>query len=312
MGFKIKTEAEYQELLAKINQKKPGTDFSLDPELTAQPAKKRSRRKTDKASANILADLAVAEISSTQKPKKRQGLAETPIMMSLRSCEISVECSATHATLLFKGARLFTLNEIYAILQYRSYIVFAYKKQWHSLVQNGLRMMGRDKPYFDGPCKITLFRQGRKSVDRDSFSVMFKYIIDALKNDSKAPIAGIFPDDNPDIFFDDEKIQTLGTPMVGIRVDLIVPTPTIPSKTAESLFDAPPVSLRCSAVQPDSISLNKSNALHTPAALGLKLAGEPTPSIAIIPASQVRQTIDKKKRSKLRAVSFMGSPKAEK
>lgn len=230
--MKIKTEEEYQHLLAVLAAKRAGTP---PPPSPGEPAKPKPRRRAALASGETvaLADLAEppAEI------KKRQGVKETPILASLHNCAASVECSPTHATLLFDGARLFTLNEIYALLQYRSYIVFSYKKQWHALVRNALLAMGKSKPHFDGPCKVTLFRQGKKSVDRDSLMVMFKYIIDALKDEPKHGFLGLFPDDNPDIVYEDEKIQTLGPPMVGIRIDVILPSPSPSGKDGQSLFD---------------------------------------------------------------------------
>ena len=180
-------------------------------------------------------------------------------MTSLRECQIEVEASPTHVTLLFRGARLFTLNEIYALLQYRSYIIFAYKKQWHALVQNGLRLMGRSRPHFDGPCKLTLFRQGKKAVDRDSLMVMFKYIIDALKDEKNSRTLGIFPDDNPDIVYDDEKIQSIGEPMVGLRVELISPAPQVATRGAEHLFDRPPIFNNMQTKQPAPKAKNKSD-----------------------------------------------------
>lgn len=232
--MKIKNEEEYQHLLAVLAAKRAG--LPPPPGAAEPPKAAKARRKASTDGALVsLAELAepAAEI------KKRQGVKETPILASLHDCLASVECSPTHATLLFNGARLFTLNEIYALLQYRSYIVFSYKKQWHSLVRNALLAMGKSKPHFDGPCKVTLFRQGKKSVDRDSLMVMFKYIIDALKDEPKHGFFGIFPDDNPDIVYEDEKIQTLGPPMVGIRIDVILPAPAPSGKDARSLFDCP-------------------------------------------------------------------------
>lgn len=174
------------------------------------------------------------------KPKKRQGVKEMPILQSLSQCSIRVEVSPTHVSLVFDGARLFTLNELFALLEYRKYVVFAYKKQWRELVARGLALAGDELPHFKTPCKVTLFRQGSKLVDRDSFSVMFKYIIDALKDEPKQSRRGIFPDDNPDIVFDDDKWQSLGDPIVGIRVDLIDPVPVIDrASRVNQLFNNP-------------------------------------------------------------------------
>lgn len=209
MAIKVKNEAEYQALLAQLAQKDSGTI-------------KQSQIENEKL-----------------PPKKRQGVKETPILSSLDKCKISVECSPTHATIVFDGARLFTLNEIYALLQYRSYIIFSYKKKWQALVHKALKAMGEKKPHFDTPCKITIFRQGKKAIDRDSLFVMYKYIIDALKDEPEVR-QGLFPDDNPDIVYSDEKIQSIGQPIVGIRIDLISPIPTPTKLSVSTLFDTPP------------------------------------------------------------------------
>lgn len=248
MALKIKTEEEYQALLARIAKRKAGGNAEGPSATKLVHGAGKSKKVTSKVSAAEAGAEWIETIAAGPK-KKRRGVEETPILTSLRDCSIEAEASPRHVTLLFTGARLFTLNEIYAILQYRKYIVFAYKRQWHALVQRGLRLLGANKPHFSGPCKVTLFRQGAKPVDRDSVMVMFKYIIDALKDDEKKGIAGIFPDDNPDVVFDDEKIQTHGEPMVGIRVDLILPAPSIPTKGAADLFNTPPASVRARAAQ---------------------------------------------------------------
>lgn len=247
MALKIRNEEEYQALLAQISSKTPvsAREQSSQKAPRAKPIRKNpvSPSRPTEAAAEVLEALVEEVATGRPPPLKRRGVEETPILTSLRNCQIDVEVSDKHATILFTGARLFTLNEIYAVLQYRKYVVFAYKKQWHSMVQNALRLMGNRKPRFEGPCKVTLFRQGKRPVDRDSLMVMFKYIIDALKDDKKNRHVGVFPDDNPDIVFDDEKIQTVGEPMVGIRVDLICPPPQIGGKDARDLFQHPPACL---------------------------------------------------------------------
>jgi hypothetical protein len=225
--MKIKNDEEYQALLARIAAKNANGALAA-PERSLESLR-GVKLKATKAREGV----------NASEPAKRQGVKEAPILSSLRACDVEAECSPTHVTLLFRGARLFTLNEIYALLQYRRYVIFDYKKQWHVLVRQALSDLGEAKPHFDKPCKITLFRQGSKAVDRDSLMVMFKYIIDALKDEPKKGLDGIFPDDNPDIVYDDEKIQTRGEPLVGIRVDLIDPAPGEDTRRAASLFDRP-------------------------------------------------------------------------
>lgn len=234
MPVKIKNESEYQKILANILAKRNGT--AIEESETAKPKKPRAKKKN--GDDDLVVPETIVEPGSASPQKKRQGVKEAPILTSLRTCSTKVEASKTHVSMVFDGARLFTLNELFALLQYRSYIVFAYKKEWQRLVGSALKKLGKDKPHFDGPCKITLFRQGKKPVDRDSLMVMFKYIIDALKDEPKKGHEGIFPDDNPDIVFEDEKLQAVGEPVVGIRIDLIVPRPSIPNENASWLFDA--------------------------------------------------------------------------
>lgn len=241
MALKIKTEEEYQNLLAHIKDKRTGGPTPDGPSPLPGAGKRASRLALG---ANPGAAAGRTPENCANPPgAKRKGVKETPILASLRDCSIEVEASPTHMTIAFKGARLFTLNEIYAMLQYRSYIIFAYKKQWHALVLNALRLAGKNKPSFDGPCKVTLFRQGSKKVDRDSLMVMFKYIIDALKHEPKNKHVGLFSDDNPDIVYDDEKIQLLGEPIVGIRVEQIPVDSIKPDLTLADLFDRVPPSL---------------------------------------------------------------------
>ena len=222
MPVKITNETEYQKLLAEIAAK-------INGENPPSP-KKSSRIQVQKKEASSVS------ISPEPKVKKRKGVKESPIILSLQTCTTEVECSPTHVTILFKGARLFTLNETYAILQYRSYIIFQYKKIWQTLVAKALKKMGDKKPYFSKPCKVTYFRQGQKKVDRDGIPSMFKYIVDALKDDLKKEYHGIFPDDNPDIIYDDDKYQTIGDHIIGIRIDLITPEPTHDLRNAQSLL----------------------------------------------------------------------------
>lgn len=256
MAVKIKNEADYQQLLNNLASKK--TD-PKDPKL--EQASKTPHKKTQSKTKKEEPTPTPSEVATA--PTKRLGVKETPIISSLRTCSIDAECSDTHVTLAFKGARMFTLNEILAILQYRSYIIFSYKKQWQTLVHNGLRVLGNKKPHFDGPCKITLFRQAKKKVDRDSLMVMFKYIIDALKDNSKSGMTGIFPDDNPDIVYSDEKIQRIdkNVPIVGIKIERISPPPNTNDKSIIDLFNAPPQSLHD---EPEPVKISKKRERKSP------------------------------------------------
>jgi hypothetical protein len=102
--------------------------------------------------------------------------------------------------------------------------------------------------------------------------VMFKYIIDALKDDPKSGLTGIFPDDNPDIVYSDEKIQRINhnVPIVGIKIERIhTPLDNIETSILD-LFELPPHSLRePEPVKPTKLvtkknsNANNSNNLHS-------------------------------------------------
>lgn len=260
------SEEDYQRLLANLARGKAAgearsetLDGSEEGAPSAQASASASKRKPKAkpaieralaelapepdapASGALAAALGVPQASIVSDKKKRQGVKETPIMTAVRECSITVEAGPKHIVIVFEGARLFTLNELLAILQYRKYIVFGYKKLWQELVLKALKQMGKDKPHFDGPCNVILFRQGAKMIDRDSFTVMFKYIIDALKDEPRKGVQGIFPDDNPDIVFSDEKRQAIGEPIIALRVELIDPAPQPQTHRAEELFSNPSI-----------------------------------------------------------------------
>lgn len=230
------SEEQYQSLLDKIAH--GGHSKIASDQGAPEPAPKRKKPRAPAAkNQDPDPECAFPELDSRTAPKKRQGVQDLPIMTSMRECSIAVEASDTHISIAFFGARLFTLNEIFAILQYRKYVVFGYKKLWHDLAQTALARLGDRKPRFPGPCRATFFRQGSKVVDRDSLSVMFKYILDALTDHPKKGIVGIFPDDNPEIIADDQKIQSKGDPIVAIRIDALDSAPK--ALSVESLFDGP-------------------------------------------------------------------------
>jgi len=205
------------------------------------------------AANDALADQSgVGLLGLPPEKKKREGVKETPILTSLRECQVRVEAGDNHVSILFEGARLFSLNELFALLQYRSYIIFGYKKLWQQLTKNALSklsgQLGADQPlpHFEA-CKLTLYRQGRKKIDRDSIEVMFKFIIDALKDDSKKGRPGLFPDDNPDVVQAAEPQQSIGTPMVGIRIEGLT-LPPDPDFKPNDLFDHPELAVASKAI----------------------------------------------------------------
>ena len=178
---------------------------------------------------------------AAQAPKKkRKGAKAEPILASLNRPKIAVEAGPRHFTVAFDGARLFSLNEIFSILEKRSFVIYDYKKRWKALTRYALNSL-ESKPFFPGPCKVTLFRQGEKLIDLDSLDVMFKYIIDALKNSPKEHWSGILPDDNPNIIKGYEKSQAIGSPVVALRIEQLDPEPETMPPTCSDLFDNRPL-----------------------------------------------------------------------
>jgi len=164
------------------------------------------------SSASTLKKEAVARLGKVGK--KRQGVKVDPILNSLRSCKISASSSADHVALQFEGARLLTVNELFAILQFRKFQTFGYKKLWHQLVKKSVGLLV-EKPFFTENVKLILYRRGKKLVDLDSVPVMFKYAIDALRKE------GLIEDDNPTVVVSVEIIQEKGEPSVGIRLERV-------------------------------------------------------------------------------------------
>lgn len=232
------SEEEYASLLKKISKDKDAREVdSLSLEAKVLP-KKNSKIKAetlpikDAKSVELTNLLA---INVPQKAKKRGGVNEKPILSSIESCKVTVEYSSEHVSLYFDGLRLFSLNEMFALLQSRKFIVFKYKKMLHTLATQAISQIPiKEIPFFDEPCHITLYRSGKKMIDRDNFESMFKALIDGLKKGKNK--LGTISDDNPNILFSDTKIQSIGEPAIGIRIEKIKPTPKIENVQSPNLL----------------------------------------------------------------------------
>lgn len=204
-------------------------DYQAILDQTAKPAALKSKTGTG--------DVAIVGADEPVKQKKRRGVKETPIMDSVLNSKTIIEASPSHVSMAFHGARLFSLNELFAIQQYRKYIVFAYKRAWKDRVRAAINSLGANKPRLEGACKVTYFRQGSKRVDQDSLAVMFKYIVDAMKDDDQTAWTGIIVDDDPLVIRSDEKIQSKGEPIVGIRIELIFNAKPMENLSCNAIFD---------------------------------------------------------------------------
>ncbi len=145
-----------------------------------------------------------------------------------KSCNFSYTFSENHFSFVIFGARLLSVNQLFAILQYRKYEIFKYKKVWHEIV-NKIIEQGRNEaleknipfPFFDEQVEITLFRQAPKLVDEDAMTTMYKFIIDGIKEDTKKNNKGLITEDNPKIVHKISCYSEQGEYAIGFKVERI-------------------------------------------------------------------------------------------
>lgn len=166
--------------------------------------------------------------SNINTTKKNTGINVYDIIKTNQNSLYEVSHSPNHFSIAFTGAKLLSLNQILAILQYRKYEMFSYKKSWHNIIHKILteeqlksQRTQQSLPYFDTLVEITIFRQAPRLVDEDALSIMFKYIIDALKRTPISNPYGILAEDNPKIVHRIEPYSEKGEHCIGIKVKLV-------------------------------------------------------------------------------------------
>lgn len=136
----------------------------------------------------------------------------------------SFDFSENHFSFVIFGARLLSVNQIFALLQYKKYEIFKYKKNWHKKIQQILIDANKNGnlPFFDDKVKITLFRQAPKLVDEDAMPTMYKFIIDAIKtnNDDENSVS-LIKEDNPKIVHEISCYSEKGEYAIGFKVEKI-------------------------------------------------------------------------------------------
>lgn len=152
--------------------------------------------------------------------KKKKGTDVNIIISSLKNSSITTltsnEKGSEKICIWFSGARVLTLNQIFAILEKRPYEVFKYKKVWQECINNAIMTIPLDqRPYFNKTTRLTLFRRGTRLIDMDGFPTAFKYCIDALR------YSGILSEDNPNIISEIIPIQQKGATSIGIMLESI-------------------------------------------------------------------------------------------
>lgn len=160
--------------------------------------------------------------NKTQKVTNFSGDKVKSIIEANVKSTIKFSVSKDSLTILFVGAKLITLNQIFSILQNNKYDIFKYKKSWHNIVYEALLAINGEvgrggMPFFSEKIELTLYRQGVKLVDEDSFPAMFKFILDGLKR-SDSNKFGVIEDDNPNIISTIKTVNQTGEPFVGISI----------------------------------------------------------------------------------------------
>lgn len=235
MGLNF-TEDQLREMLQKNSKIKVASVFGGKFETPSSSLKKntvneldnkievKEKKKIKTKKISLLEDQ-TEEDNEEPKSKKATGVKVADINKLNKNAVPSNSVSEEHVSLLFTGAKLLSVNQIFAILQYRKYEIFSYKKIWHEIMKNNLDILaydlknqGKKLPYFDSSVELTLFRQASRLVDEDAMSTMFKYIIDGLKRDPVNNPNGILAEDNPKIVHRIVCYSEKGEPAVGIKI----------------------------------------------------------------------------------------------
>ena len=220
MGIKL-TEDELNNILSK-NPK-----IKINQEFGGKNSRVSLKESTNKIQKISLQDSTSNSNIQQDEPKKKYSNVDVKTIndINLKS-HIQTSSSDIHFSAVFIGAKLLSVNQIFAILQYRKYEIFSYKKIWHQLIEKSLLQEkfsnnpNQTLPFFEDSVEITLFRQAKKLVDEDAMTTMFKYIIDGLKRDKKNPL-GILKEDNPKIVHRISCYSEAGEPVIGIKIKKI-------------------------------------------------------------------------------------------
>lgn len=154
------------------------------------------------------------------------------IIQANKESVVKYTISEGHITIVFEGAILLSVNQIFSFLQRekQQQFFFMYKKMWHNKIQEALALIKAEKntlPFFEKDIELTLFRQAPREIDKDAITTMFKFIIDGLKRTKETPL-GILADDNPKVIHSIKFYNEKGLHFVGIKLKVIKnQTPTM-------------------------------------------------------------------------------------
>lgn len=217
---------------SNISEKEFETLLKNNPKIkiASVPKKEAIKKETKISVKKTKIDTNKITILEEVKPEKKKvrktaGVSVPEIIKINEESQIELSYSKEHFSIVLHGAKLLTINQIFAILQYYSYEIFKYKKSWHNIIKNVLTVEGMkaqkekiDFPFFDGPVELTLLRQAPRSIDEDALTVMFKYIIDALKYHKEENPYGVIAEDNKKIVNRIVPHSEKGTCCLGIKL----------------------------------------------------------------------------------------------
>lgn len=162
-----------------------------------------------------------AKIANPKGKRKSVNVHVAEVIQAVKESTVRASLSDRHFTLVFDGARLLTLNEIYALLPFQPYLVYNYKTAWKNRIELALveaKSIHGTLPFFDKSCIFAGYRRSTRLVDQDGLSSCFKCILDDLRYQY---VAGkILHDDNPKLIVSTPCFQiTKGQHQVGFRLE---------------------------------------------------------------------------------------------
>ena len=169
--------------------------------------------------------ISLTNTDEPSKKKKSSSVNINKVMESTKLSEIKYSISDNHLSLVFVGATLLSVNQIFAFLQRekQQYLFFMYKKIWHNKIYEALLKIKSEHkilPFFEKDIEITLLRQAPREIDMDAITTMFKFIIDGLKKTKETPL-GVLAEDNPKVVHSIKFHNEKGDNIVGIKLQLV-------------------------------------------------------------------------------------------
>lgn len=228
------TNKQFEELLQKNPKLKIAQDFGginkiiIPSNESFKNNSKTNKIEIEKEKISKKIDKILLESTTTDliTPQKKVQSSTYQLNKNNQSSIIETSSSDSHFSVLFHGAKLLSVNQIFTILQYKKYEIFTYKKIWHQLIMNALSLEKEKNnhplPFFDDAVELILFRQAQKLVDEDAITTMFKFIIDGFKFHPQKNPLGILEEDNPKIVHKISCYSEKGIPIVGIKIQKCV------------------------------------------------------------------------------------------